>query len=83
LFLFIILLVPAQKIQEPNLKLQSLDPGSSQLTLALLKARIFFVNNIQLAFSANYFAVGATFFNRCSNFHIFYFTRSSQLKANG
>jgi len=33
------------------------------LSLALFKAGILFVNDIQLAFSANYFAVNATLFN--------------------
>jgi len=31
--------------------------------LSLLKTGILFVNDVQLAFSANYFAVGAAFFN--------------------
>jgi hypothetical protein len=40
-----------------------------KLSLALLKAGILFVNYIQPAFSANNFAVGATLFDGCSNFH--------------
>jgi len=39
------------------------------LSLALLEAGILFVNYKQLAFSANNFAVGATLFDGCSNFH--------------
>jgi hypothetical protein len=46
-----------------------LDFSSFILTLALLEAGILFVNYKQLAFSANNFAVGATLFNGCSNFH--------------
>ncbi len=41
------------------------------LSLALLKAGILFVNNIQLAFAANDLAINTAFFNGCSYFHDF------------
>jgi len=37
--------------------------------LSLLEARIFFVDNVQPAFSANYLAVGTSFLYGCSDFH--------------
>jgi len=45
----------------------------SILPLALLKAGIFFVYNVQLTFPAYNFAVSAAFFNGCSNFHNYLF----------
>ena len=43
------------------------------LTLALLEARILFVNHIKFAFAANDLAIGTAFLNWCSYFHIFNF----------
>jgi hypothetical protein len=39
------------------------------LALALLKARVFLVDNKQLALPAYDFAIGAALFDGCSNLH--------------
>jgi hypothetical protein len=41
------------------------------LPLTLLEAWVLLVNYIQLTLSANNFAVNATLFDGCSNFHFF------------
>ena len=44
-----------------------MSPG---LSLALFKARILFVDYVQLAFPAHDLAINASFFDGCSYFHV-------------
>ena len=45
------------------------NPGTSILSLTLFKSGVLFVNNIQLAFTANNFTINAALFYGCPNFH--------------
>ena len=42
---------------------------TARLSLALLIARVLLIDDIQLSFPANNFAVGASLLDRCSYFH--------------
>jgi len=41
-----------------------------ELTLTLFEAGIFLVDDIQLAFAANDFAINTALFNGCPHFHV-------------
>jgi len=45
-----------------------------ELSLALFKAGILFVDDIQFAFPSHNFAINTAFFNGCTNFHDLVFT---------